>query len=720
MIYNMPNRQETPLVLIVDDDLSMRLAMKAAMQKAGFQVVLAENGQDGVSLFSRTEPSLVLLDVVMPGMDGFETCEAIRNLSGGCYAQILMVTGLNDVASAEKAFKAGADGFVSKPINWMMLGHRGRYMLRAGQAFKELSRARFRLEKTQKMAQLGNWEIDLQSGEFTCSDQAVSLLGIGGGANSHVSYNDFLSSVASTERDEIVEKLSDAIRERRSFRLSYKIIHPDGSHRYILNQGEVLYNEKHLPLILLGAVQDVTLQKLAEEEIKRLAFYDGLTGLPNRLLFMNRMEREIRAAQRNNTSFALLYLDLDQFKRINDTFGHYVGDFLLKRVSASLQKCIHCTDIASRFGSDDPEKMLSRLGGDEFTIILSSVTDTDHVAMIARRLLQEIPRPYSIEGNEITITTSIGISMHPADGHDANLLLKHADTAMYQAKNAGRNNYQFFRKELNAQAVERFSLERDITRALERKEFMLYYQPKIDLRSMRIVGAEALIRWNHPERGMVPPGKFIPIAEESGQIVPINQWVVREATSQWQEWLSAGLEPGVVAVNLSGYQFAQQKVLQTVSEALQKAEMSPEYLEIEITENILMQNIGEAAAILKQLKDMRVKVSLDDFGTGYSSLSYLTSFKVDTIKIDRSFVMSCTEQPNNLIVIKAIIAMGQSLGIKIVAEGVETAQQLEIVREYGADEAQGYYFSRPVPPGDFIELLDKEMVWGSQAKETAA
>lgn len=709
MISNKPNRQEEPLVLIVDDDLSMRLAMKAAMQKSGFQVVLAENGENGVSQFSRTEPSLVLLDVVMPGMDGFETCEAIRKLPGGCYTQILMVTGLDDVASAEKAFKAGADGFVSKPINWMMLGHRGRYMLRAGQAFKELSRSRFRLEKTQKMAQLGNWEIDLQSGAFSCSNQARSLLGLSE-VGGEVSFQDFLSSVAPTEREDIRDKLNDAIRERKPFRLSYKIIHLDGSHHYILNQGEVLHNEQQVPIILLGAVQDVTLQKLAEEEIRRLAFYDGLTGLPNRLLFMNRMEREIRAAQRSNANFALLYLDLDQFKRVNDTFGHYVGDFLLKRVAASLQRCIRCTDVASRFGSDDPDKMISRLGGDEFTIILSGVTDTDHVAMIAGRILKEIPRPYTIEGHEITITTSIGISMHPADGRDANLLLKHADTAMYQAKNAGRNNYQFFRKELNAQAVERFSLERDITRALERKEFNLYYQPKIDLRSMMIVGAEALIRWNHPERGMVPPGKFIPIAEESGQIVAINKWVVREATSQWQQWLSAGLEPGAVAVNLSGYQFAQQKVLQTVSEALHYSKMDPEYLEIEITENILMQNISEAATILQQLKDMRVRVSLDDFGTGYSSLSYLTSFKVDTIKIDRSFVMSCTEQPNNLIVIKAIIAMGHSLGIKIVAEGVETAEQLQIVREYGADEAQGYYFSRPVPPGEFVELLQKEMV----------
>ncbi len=704
MIDNIPKGQEKPLVLIIDDDLSMRLAMKAAMSKSGFETVLAENGSAGITLFGQRIPNLVLLDVVMPEMDGFQTCEAIRKLPGGKFTQILMVTGLDDVESTDRAFQVGADGFVSKPINWVMLGHRGRYMLRAGRAFQELSRARFRLEKTQKMAKLGHWEIDLENGEFSCSEQAKQLLGIGYD-DQLVTYQDFLVSVAAAERNDIKRKLDQAISERRSFRIPYKVIHPDGSHRYILNQGEVVLDEKDEAVTLLGAVQDVTLQKLAEEEIKRLAFYDGLTGLSNRLLFMNRMEQEIIASSRNKNTFALLYLDLDQFKRVNDTFGHSVGDQLLKKVAAALQKCIRCTDVASRFGTADPEKMISRLGGDEFTIILSGIVEPEHVAMVASRILKDIPRPYTIEGNEIIITTSVGISMYPADGMDANILLKHADTAMYQAKKNGRNNYQFFRKELNAQAVERFSLERDITKALERDEFRLYYQPKINLKSMSIVGAEALIRWNHPDRGMVPPGKFIAIAEESGQIVAINQWVVESATRQWQLWREAGLEPGAVAVNLSGYQFAQQKVLQTVSIALDNAGLDPSYLEIEITENILMQNIKETASILQQLKEMRVKISLDDFGTGYSSLSYLTSFQVDTIKIDRSFVRSCIEQPSNLVVIKAIIAMGQSLGIKVVAEGVETVEQLDIVKQYGADEAQGYYFSRPVEPEKFVEML---------------
>ncbi|SHO48844.1 putative bifunctional diguanylate cyclase/phosphodiesterase [Desulfopila aestuarii] len=707
MIHSIPERDK-PLVLIIDDDLSMRLAMKAAMVRSGFEVVMAENGRDGIEMCTRREPNLVLLDVVMPEMDGFETCLAIRQLPSGEFTQILMVTGLDDVESTEKAFEAGADGFISKPINWVMLGHRGRYMLRAGKAFQELSKSRFRLEKTQQMAQLGNWEINLQTGEFSCSDEACRLLGLGDNQRP-MSFEHFFLTVSAVERDEIKDRIEKAILERRSFRVPYRVSHPDGSQRYILNQGEVLFDDQQVAVIMLGAVQDITMQKLAEEEIKRLAFYDGLTGLSNRLFFMNQLEQEILYAKRKSTIFALLYLDLDQFKRVNDTFGHYVGDQLLKKIALDLQNCIRAADIASRFCDNDLEKLIARLGGDEFTIILTGVRKVEHVATVARRIVKELPKPYTIEGHEIAITTSVGISMYPADGKDPNILLKHADTAMYQAKKSGRNNYQFFRKELNAEVVERFSLERDISRALDRNEFILYYQPKIDLRSMGIVGAEALIRWNHPERGMVSPAKFIPIAEESGQIVGINRWVVKTAIEQWQKWISTGHVPGTVAVNMSGYQFAQQKVMNTVAEALELSGLDPEFLEIEITENILMQNISEAAAVLQQLKNMRVRIGIDDFGTGYSSLSYISSFKVDTIKIDRSFVMGCIEKPDNLVIIKTIIAMGQSLGIKVVAEGVETAEQLELIRQHGADMAQGYYFSKPVPPEEYIRLLDKKL-----------
>ncbi len=705
MIFKKPQR-EKPLALIIDDDFSLRISMQAALVKAGFDVREAENGRLGLQAYEEESPDLILLDVVMPEMDGFETCTRIRGLPGGEYVQILMVTGLDDTKSTEKAFEVGANGFISKPINWVMLGHRGKYMLRAGRAFQELNRSKYRLAKTQKLAKLGNWEIDQVTNEFTCSLEARNLLGIEG-KNRVVTFDDFLAPISAEEKDMVQERINTALEARKSFSINYRVIHPDGTERHILNQGEILFNETQVPEIMLGAVQDVTQLKLAEEEIRYLAFYDSLTGLANRMLFLNRLDQEIAIAKRSDHKFALLFLDLDQFKLVNDTFGHHIGDQLLKKVSDVLQNCIRRTDIASRLSHASMETMIARLGGDEFTIILADIKEPEHAAVVARRIIKEIPKPYMLEGHEIAVTTSIGISLYPTDGVESSILLKNADAAMYKAKNSGRNNYQFYKKELNVASIERFSLERDLSRAIERGEFVLHFQPKISLPSREIVGAEALIRWLHPERGMVSPGLFIPIAEESGQIVSINKWVVESACSQWRELEKSGLDPGKIAVNLSGYQFTQDNVLKTVEKGLEVSGLTPEQLEVEITENILMQDTKETTGVLKQLKDMDIWIALDDFGTGYSSLSYLTTFQVDTIKIDRSFVMGCVENRLNLVVIKTIIAMGHSLNMKVVAEGVETDTQMEIISECGADEAQGFYFSRPLPIEEYRLLLEK-------------
>lgn len=703
MIFKTPDRKK-PLALVVDDDFSMRLSMQAALEKVGFDVVEADNGPRGIELFKDNHPDLILLDLVMPQMDGFETCKSIRTIPGGEYVQILVVTGLNDVESTEKAFAAGANGFISKPINWTMLGHRGKYMLRAGRAFQELNKSKSRLAKTQQMAKLGNWEINLITNEFLCTSEARVLLGIKS-FDRFLAYDDFFSTIKAVERSAVREQLDTAIAARKSFSINYEVIGPDNQSRHILNQGEILFNEQNKGEILLGAVQDVTQLKLAEEEIRLLAYYDGLTGLANRMLFLNRLDQEIAIAQRHNQKLALLYLDLDQFKKVNDTFGHHFGDLLLQSVSEVLQHCIRKTDTASRVQGDNLETVIARLGGDEFTILLPDIRLPEHAGVVARRILKAINKTYFLEDQEISISTSIGISVFPDDGDEVNVLLKHADTAMYQAKNQGRNNFQFYVEELNIAAVERFSLERSIPRALEQGEFELYYQPKININSGTLVGAEALIRWKHAERGMIPPNEFISIAEESGQIVAINEWVIDSACKQWRIWLDDGYNPGVVAVNLSGYQFAQQKVLKHLESKLEHFGLPPQFLEIEITENILMRDTKETALVFKHLKNIGVRIALDDFGTGYSSLSYLTTFQVDTLKIDRSFVMGCTHNPKNLVIIRAIIAMGRSLGMKIVAEGVETIEELQLIQDTGADEAQGFYFSPALPTPDFLSYL---------------
>ncbi len=706
---NALKKHTSPVALIIDDDLSLRLTMGAALKKAGFSVLDAANGQEGLDMLRKESVDFIMLDVVMPGMDGYEVCREIRRSGLSSYVPVVMVTGLDDPGSIDLAFEAGADGFVTKPINWAMLGHRAKYMLRAGKAFSEVNRVRNRLEKTQTIARIGSWEMDLFSNTFTCSPEACQLSAVDYG-DGEFTLEQFLESVRVEEREEVFRQICTALEQRRSFSVDYRVVPADGTVRYILCHGEVIEGSEHNPGVMLGVVQDVTRLREAEEEIRLLAFYDGLTGLANRMLFLDRLDQEILAAKRKGEKLALLYLDLDQFKRINDTLGHHYGDLLLKQVAEVLKRCIRGADTVSRAGSLSVDPVVARLGGDEFTILLSGLREPKHAAGVAQRILGKIRGPYLLEKHEISITTSIGISLYPMDGQDRMALLKHADTAMYHAKNSGRNNYQFHTKALNAAVVERFNIEHDIPRAMENDEFALYYQPKVEVKSGRIVGAEALIRWIHPERGMIPPDKFISVAEETGLITHINRWVFDRAGWQLSQWDKVGINPGVIAVNLSGYQLGQQNVMEIVEEGKGRI-IDFSHLEVEITENILMQNIKENSRGLQVFTDNGVRVALDDFGTGYSSLSYLTSFKVDTLKIDRSFVMGCARNEQNIVVIKTIAAMGHSLGHKIVAEGVETREELKIIYDIGIDEAQGFYFSPPVSADEFAELVAANTVY---------
>ncbi|MCK5071627.1 MAG: EAL domain-containing protein, partial [Desulfocapsa sp.] len=542
-------------------------------------------------------------------------------------------------------------------------------MLRAGRAFQELNSSEKRLAKTQELAMLGNWEFDLVDNSFHCSPEASRLQAMD--PDEQVTYDAFLSPIVPKEYNQIKDEIDEAIKSRTSFRINYRVILFDGTIRHILNRGEILLGKNGIPEIILGAVQDVSQLKEAEEEIRRLAFYDDLTGLANRMLFMGHLAHEISLAERNDKNFALLFLDLDEFKRINDTHGHHVGDLLLKNVSNILQQCTRSSDSVTGPVDPDADGMVARLGGDEFIILLADINEPGSAAVVARKILHEMAKPQTLDMHDISVTTSIGISVFPSDGNTAEVLMKHADSAMYHAKKTGRNNYQFYRGAINAEVEERFSFEQDLKGALERDEFLLYYQPQIDLLTHKIIGAEALIRWDHPQKGMLLPETFISIAEGSGLIVDINKWVIETACRQNQIWRHSGLNSIKTAVNLSGHQLAKQNIIQIIRDALQENDFEAKYLEIEITENVLMQDDEDTAWILQQIKDLNVKIALDDFGTGYSSLSQLASFPVDVVKIDHTFVMSCTKHKENIAIIKAIVAMGHSLGMKVIAEGVE-------------------------------------------------
>jgi diguanylate cyclase (GGDEF)-like protein/PAS domain S-box-containing protein len=449
----------------------------------------------------------------------------------------------------------------------------------------------------------------------------------------------------------------------------------------------------------VGVAADISERLAAQEHIRQLAYFDPLTRLPNRRLLQDRAGQALASAERENKHLALLFIDLDQFKTINDSLGHSAGDQLLCEVARRLLACVRRMDT------------VARLGGDEFVVLLAE-TSLDGAAEVARKILQTVARPHSVDGHQLGVTPSLGISVYPQDGRDFETLLKHADTAMYRAKESGRNAYQFFTNEMNVAALERMLLENSLRQAMARGEFVVHYQPQIDLTSRRIIGAEALVRWLHPEIGLISPGKFIPVAEASGLIVPIGQWVLREACRQNRAWQDAGLPPICIAVNISSVQFRGGQLEDTVRSALDETGMAAELLELELTEGIVMGSAEETIDILHRLSDMGLKLAIDDFGTGYSSLSYLKRFPIDKLKIDQSFVRDIASDPDDWAIARAVIGLGHSLRLTVIAEGVETAEQLSMLKREGCDEVQGYHFSIPLPADEFAGLLRQERFSG--------
>ncbi len=467
--------------------------------------------------------------------------------------------------------------------------------------------------------------------------------------------------------------------------LEFPIIGKRGTRRWLETHATPLRDTEGKAYALVGVTRDVTARKAAEARIEFLAYHDALTELPNRLLTKDRVELAISAAERVGTKTALLFLDLDNFKTINDSLGHIVGDALLKGVAARLRECLRDSDT------------LSRQGGDEFLVVLPDVGGNEAIIEVSEKILERMGETFGIDNYELSTSLSIGIAVYPDDGDDFDTLLKKADTAMYQAKGAGRNTYRFHTEQMNADAIEHLYMRNGLRQAVQMGEFALLYQPQVNLDSGAVIGAEALIRWNHPELGMVPPKRFISIAEDSGFIVPIGDWVLREACRQAAVWQRAGLPDLVVAVNLSSVQFKRGNLETSVTQALTESGLDPALLELELTESILIQDTEKVLATLQRLKALGVNLSIDDFGTGYSSLSYLTRFNVDKLKIDQSFVHDMADNPNDAAIVLAIIQMARSLNLKTIAEGVEDERQLSLLRRQQCDEAQGYRFARPMP-----------------------
>lgn len=709
------DKENAKRILIADDDLIIRVLARAALEKSGFIVEEAGDGKQAIAAFTQTLPDLILLDVMMPGSDGFTVCREVRSHPEGKHTAILMITGLDDIESIMMAYEAGATEFVNKPINWHILVHRVHYMLRASQAIYDLQESELRLRSAQRIARLGSWDWDIRTGKVHCSYELYRLLGVDP-ATTKVNYEMFVNFIHPQDKERVTKIIDAAVAARQPFSIDHKILLANGRERFASTEAEMVLDGEGGLVRITGTMQDITVRKEDEEKISFLALYDSLTSLPNRMLFRDRLEQALVLAARHNKLLAVMFLDLDHFKNVNDSLGHNVGDDLLQQVAQRLQSRIRKSDT------------IARLGGDEFTLILQDMKTPEIIESMAQRIVGSFAEPFLLQGRKTFISASVGIAIYPNDGETPDDLLRQADAAMYDAKAQGKNQYQIFSAEMQTKANTRFSLQNELRRALQRNEFVLHYQPKFNTGTGKLTGMEALLRWQHPEKGIIAPGHFLPLAESMGLMIPLGEWILLEACRQNMKWQAMGFVLKV-AVNLSLVQFKKSDITVLIRRVLESTGMDAHLLEIEITERTLMQicsNIIEADSEkiwgthlethqrakdretpvwpLDEIKKMGVTIALDDFGTCYSSLSYLSNFPVDVLKIDRSFIELINPRQDNAIIM-AIIAISKKLGIKVVAEGVETDDQRQYLLQQGCHEVQGYLLGKPANALDFAQYF---------------
>lgn len=518
------------------------------------------------------------------------------------------------------------------------------------------------------------------------------LTGYGAEELLHNRKRSYADLIVAEDRDYVARTVQEAITAHKLFQVTYRIMNADGCLRWVWEQGQAVYDENNQALALEGFLTDITEQKQAENRLERLANYDTLTGLPNRA-FLNRHLQKLLELGFQHGTLAIMFIDLDRFKQINDTMGHDPGDLLLREVALRLQNTLHQDDV------------LARLGGDEFIVTVSCSDGEKSAVLVAQKILAALRAPFVIEGQEVFITASIGVSMAPHDGKTKDVLFRNADIAMYRAKDAGRNGFCFFHMEMSEEAKFRRVLENSLHRALERNEFQLHYQPRVDLASLQIIGMEALIRWDHPQLGQVPPLQFIPIAEECGMIDAIGHWVLEVACRQAKRLMDQVNHPLHISVNLSARQLRSPNLVKQVAHILDATGLPGSLLELELTESALIEDMEASAVMLKDLKKLGVKLAVDDFGTGYSGLAYLQRFPLDVLKLDRSFVTENAEGKKNLKFIKAFLDLAHALNLSVVAEGIETEEVLHMLRSFSCDEGQGYLFAKPLPQPQLEALL---------------
>ncbi|MDX8390737.1 MAG: EAL domain-containing protein [Mariprofundaceae bacterium] len=692
-------------ILLVDDMPFNIQLLCELLDHSDYELVTANSGRQALEILDQdSDFALVLMDVQMPDLDGFSAVAEMNKQKSLQDVPVIFVTADSvDSVSVSNGYALGAVDYLFKP-------YQPDHMLAKVAAFVEMYRTRQRLQReiTSRIAE--QEELRLSSELFSASREGLFIMDT---ATQILLVNPRLTEITHLDKHELMgQTLSGMLSGMRDEQLCDEILQCleekngwEGEIRYRQKSGDFtaewlkvskIYDEAGQVMNYLGCFSDINTQESARQRLYHLANYDMLTDLPNRTLFTACLHRELVNARRRNSTLAILFLDLDRFKVINDTLGHLAGDMLLKEVAGRLQVCMRENDI------------VSRQGGDEFIALLTDLRHAEDAAIVAEKILQALRRPLMIEGSELFVTTSIGISLFQDDhtiGKEQ--LIKQADEAMYQAKETGRNNYCFYAGEMNNLSLQRLSLESKLRKAMANNELSLCYQPQFDSHHQTLIGMEALIRWTHPELGMISPVEFIPLAEETGLIIDIGGWVLHTACKQNRKWQSEGLKKMRISVNISGVQFKQNNFLEVVDQVLADTQLEAEQLELELTESVIMHDAEAVIALLHQLHDRNIKLSIDDFGTGYSSMSYLKRFPIQKLKIDRAFVKDVTIDPDDAVIVKAMINLSHSLHLEVIAEGVETQEQLAWLSKHDCDEIQGYYLGRPLTTEQFSTLLEE-------------
>lgn len=708
-IRNPPDEFRGARVLLVDDEEVTLLLTATALREFGFEVHECNGGDQALRSLPHWQPDVVVLDALMPGRDGFQTCEALRNLPGFERLPVLLLTGLDDEDSIARAYRVGATDFFVKDNRWTLLAGRLRYILRSDRVMRELERNKTRLARAQDIARMGSFDWRVGSFQVHFSSEAKRVFALA--PDYPLTFRKVLRLLERSDMQHATGILRDAMHNASVFQGDFTFHFSRTVIRIFHLEAEPEFSESGQLLAYSGVLQDVTERRLAENRIQRLANFDSLTGLPNRRQMIIRSERALDNARRHGHKTALLLIDLDRFKVINDTLGHSAGDELLIEVSKRLRSCLRHSDKLLEMPIESAGSRMhltleavGRLGGDEFVALLPEVQGPHDAEIVAHRVLHALRDPVVLSGGEYFVTASIGVALYPHDGQSVADLLRHADMAMYAVKGSGRNSARFYQPSLAGRNRDRLELETALHKAVERNELVLFYQPKIDLHLGQCVGVEALMRWRRGA-SLVSPAEFIPLAEETGLIGPMSEWAIKEAAQQSRRWRDTFGFVGSIAVNIPSQLFERSDMVDVLSAATTEADVPTSVIQFEITETGLMKDLQKVIPSLHRLNGVGVDMAIDDFGTGYSSLAYLSSLPISELKVDASFVRDIGVTAQSNAIVGAIIALAHSLNLRVVAEGVENLRQVQVLARLGCSLMQGYYFARPMPAEDLEAWL---------------